>query len=530
MGSLSLEKGKLVSNRNAEEGLHSPPQSFEACLEEARKIFANASADCSKVSLPDQAVMFRDVDRLRWFMLPSEALEILQRGSRCEIASDVPFVPKSYESYTPRNWVDFVPEIPSVTTANIVQKAMKTAKAELDPKSKSLVNIEDLGRVSNNFDNSPTARNSLVTDNRRKSLEKIVDRQPISNLISTMSLMDVTREEFNDGVQVTSSSVLELNPDDGENNQEESSSLKFERRDSKRIALVSKSVISRGWHTPPKSIYKPTVEAINEFKMLRDGDKVLVCLSGGKDSLSLLHTLHQYQYAASASGVKFLLGAITVDPQSSFYDPSPLIPYLETLGVSYFYEEQGIIEKASQIPDLQSICSFCSRMKRGRLYAAARREGWNVLALGQHLDDLTESFFMSIFHNGRLRTMKAHYAVKENDLRVVRPFVYVREKDLRQFAEYQGLPIIAENCPGCFDAPKERYRIKQMLAQQEVMFPKLFASLLSALHPLMAFGRVGVESKIMGTRFSWKKDGEDANFYFNLDDEEIDAMHEPTQL
>lgn len=112
-----------------------------------------------------------------------------------------------------------------------------------------------------------------------------------------------------------------------------------------------------------------------------------------------------------------------------------------------------ILEQAESA-ECTSICSFCSRMKRGRLYAAARSNGYNVLALGQHLDDLAESFLMSTFHNGRLRSMKAHYAVKERDLRVIRPFVYVREKMLRQFAETKNLPVIAENCPACFEAPK----------------------------------------------------------------------------
>ena len=101
-----------------------------------------------------------------------------------------------------------------------------------------------------------------------------------------------------------------------------------------------------------------------------------------------------------------------------------------------------------------SICAFCSRMKRGRIYAAARRKGYNVLALGQHLDDITESFFMSVFHNGRLRTMKACYTNAEGDLKIIRPLIYAREKNLRKFAEGSKLPIIAENCPACFEAPK----------------------------------------------------------------------------
>ncbi|KAK3696713.1 hypothetical protein QZH41_013068, partial [Actinostola sp. cb2023] len=201
-------------------------------------------------------------------------------------------------------------------------------------------------------------------------------------------------------------------------------------------------------------IFEKAEKAIEEFSMINDGDRVMVCLSGGKDSLSLLHALHQYRYQAKSKGIMFEIGAATVDPQSTAYDPRPLIPYLASLGVPYFFEQQGIIQQAAQLPACESICSFCSRMKRGRLYACARREGYNVLAMGQHLDDLTESFLMSAFHNGLLRTMKANYTVQEGDLRVIRPLVFVREKELRQFADKAKLPVIAENCPACFEAPK----------------------------------------------------------------------------
>jgi len=131
-----------------------------------------------------------------------------------------------------------------------------------------------------------------------------------------------------------------------------------------------------------------------------------------------------------------------------------------------------------------SICSFCSRMKRGVLYATARREGYNVLAMAQHLDDLAESFLMSALHNGALRSMKAHYLIDAQDIRVIRPLVYVREVEAESFAETSLLPIISETCPACFEAPKERYRTKCLLATQEALFPNLFQSLLKTLLPL----------------------------------------------
>jgi tRNA 2-thiocytidine biosynthesis protein TtcA len=116
--------------------------------------------------------------------------------------------------------------------------------------------------------------------------------------------------------------------------------------------------------------------------------------------------------------------------------------YLKELNVPYFFESQNIIEEAKKCDASSSIfisnsivCSWCSRMKRGILYNTARREGYNVLAMGQHLDDLSESLIMSIFHNGYIRTMKAHYVIDEGDLRVIRPLVYVRERETKKFCQ-----------------------------------------------------------------------------------------------
>uniref|UniRef100_A0A0M3HHU8 ATP_bind_3 domain-containing protein n=1 Tax=Ascaris lumbricoides TaxID=6252 RepID=A0A0M3HHU8_ASCLU len=105
--------------------------------------------------------------------------------------------------------------------------------------------------------------------------------------------------------------------------------------------------------------------------------------------------------------------------------------------------------------------------------------------MGHHLDDLAESFLIAAFQNGNLSTMKAVYITRDGALRVIRPLIYVREKALREFAESNKLPIIAENCPACFEKPKERYRMKQLLATHELIFPQLFSSLRSALHPLL---------------------------------------------
>jgi tRNA(Ile)-lysidine synthase TilS/MesJ len=221
------------------------------------------------------------------------------------------------------------------------------------------------------------------------------------------------------------------------------------------------------FHKPGKAVLRKAYEAVVEHGMIQEGDRILVGVSGGKDSLALVHVLQFLKQNYRWLGVKFDFGCVTVDPQTEAFDPSPLKVYFEELGIPYFYEEQCIIQAARNAKsDVDSICSFCSKLKRGRLYATMRREGYNVLALGQHLDDLAESFLMAAFHNGFLRTMKAHSTPEQRDLRVIRPFVYTRERDLAAFAAQHGLPVIAENCPACFSAPKERARTKQLLAAQ----------------------------------------------------------------
>jgi len=234
---------------------------------------------------------------------------------------------------------------------------------------------------------------------------------------------------------------------------------------------------------PIKKIMAPVKRAVMEFGMIKDGDRLLLGLSGGKDSLTLLHVLHSLQ-TSSRLPFNFEFGACTVDPQTDAYDPTPLINYCKQLGVPYYFESQNIIETAMTC-QASSICSWCSRMKRGILYNVARRHGYNVLVLGQHLDDCAESFIMSILHNGYLRTMKAHYTIDEGDLRVIRPLTYVREKELKMFAREHLLPVINENCPACFEMPKERARVKTLLSNQEHLFPDLYHSLETAMRPLM---------------------------------------------
>ncbi len=233
---------------------------------------------------------------------------------------------------------------------------------------------------------------------------------------------------------------------------------------------------------PPRSILRSAGSAIADYDMIRPGDRLLLGLSGGKDSLSLIHVLLSLRDKAP---VPFTLAAATVDPQIEGFDPSSLRDYVTGLGIPYYYRRQAIVERALKTMRGDSFCAYCARMRRGILYATAREHGCNVLVLAQHLDDLAESFLLSAFHGGSLRTMKAHYLNDAGDVRIIRPFVYVRERQLRDFAATAHLPVIADNCPACFRMPGQRQHMKELLAREEHGHPRLFANLLSAMRPLM---------------------------------------------
>ena len=231
----------------------------------------------------------------------------------------------------------------------------------------------------------------------------------------------------------------------------------------------------------PKSLMRPIGQAVTEFKMINEGDRVLLGLSGGKDSLTLLHALRHLQRHAP---IQFSIAAITIDPEIEGFDPSKLKNYLAELDIPYFYESHDMTKQAEEQMKKDSFCSFCSRMKRGMMYSTARREGYNVLALGQHLDDLAESFLMSAFHGGQLRTMKANYTNQDGDIRIIRPMIYVRERQTTEFSKEVSLPVIPDSCPACYAMPTEREHMKQLLAKEETHNTHLFNSLKTTLAPL----------------------------------------------
>ncbi|HHB92516.1 MAG TPA: tRNA 2-thiocytidine biosynthesis protein TtcA, partial [Thioploca sp.] len=154
-----------------------------------------------------------------------------------------------------------------------------------------------------------------------------------------------------------------------------------------------------------------------------------------------------------------------------------------------------IMEQAKKNLQRKSFCAYCARMKRGIMYRIAREQNYNVLALAQHLDDLAESFLMSALYSGSLRTMKAHYTNDAGDIRIIRPLVYVRERQNADFAV--DLPVIQDSCPACFTAPTQREHVKQLLANEEREHKDVLHNMLHAMRPLMIKKGTPVDEKYL---------------------------------
>lgn len=212
-----------------------------------------------------------------------------------------------------------------------------------------------------------------------------------------------------------------------------------------------------------------TANAITDYRMIEDGDRVMVCLSGGKDSYALLEMLRRLRLRAP---VRFEIMAVNLDQKQPGWPEHVLPEYLERIGVPYRILEQdtyGVVKRV--LPEGKTLCSLCSRLRRGALYAAASEMGMTKIALGHHRDDLIETLFLNMFYGGKLATMPPK--LRSNDGRhvVIRPLAYVPESYLERYAELKEFPIIPCNLCGSQENLK-RAQIKQMIRQWERDEPK----------------------------------------------------------
>jgi tRNA(Ile)-lysidine synthase TilS/MesJ len=231
-----------------------------------------------------------------------------------------------------------------------------------------------------------------------------------------------------------------------------------------------------------KKISKLVGKTNAQYGLIKEGDKVLVGFSGGKDSTTLIHALKHIQRVAPYN---FEFKAVTITygmgEQVQF-----LADHCKEHGIEHEIVDTEIFELVGEkIRKNSSFCSFFSRMRRGYLYSTALEQGYNKLALGHHLDDAMESFFMNFFYNGTMRSMPPIYKA-ENGLEVIRPLIFNRERQLRAFADTNELSVIGdEACPGLrFDIkmPHARQKTKELLAQLEEDNPQIFVSMKSAFN------------------------------------------------
>lgn len=227
-----------------------------------------------------------------------------------------------------------------------------------------------------------------------------------------------------------------------------------------------------------KRIRRQVGEAIADFDMIADGDRIMVCLSGGKDSHALLDVLLALQPKAP---LRFELIAVNLDQKQPDFPADVLPKYLESRGVEYRIVEQDTYSVVKRVvPEGKTMCSLCSRLRRGALYRAAEEVGATKIALGHHRDDVLATFFLNLFHGGQLKAMPAKLRSDDGKHVVIRPLAYVAEDDLAAYAEQKAFPIIPCNLCGSQEN-LQRKVVGEMLAEWERKNPGRIESILRAI-------------------------------------------------
>ena len=219
-------------------------------------------------------------------------------------------------------------------------------------------------------------------------------------------------------------------------------------------------------------------KAIEDYAMIAEGDKVMVCLSGGKDSYTLLDMLLSLQRSAP---VRFELVAVNLDQKQPGFPPEVLPDYLSGLGVPFHVIEQDTYSVVKRvIPEGKTMCGLCSRLRRGALYRWAAENGVSKVALGHHRDDIVETLFLNMFFGGKLKAMAPKLRSEDGRHIVIRPLAYVAERDIERYARARNFPIIPCKLCGSQDNAQRR-AVKAMLQQWEAAYPGRTESIFSAL-------------------------------------------------
>ncbi|MBC6428489.1 MAG: tRNA 2-thiocytidine(32) synthetase TtcA [Cellvibrionales bacterium] len=227
-----------------------------------------------------------------------------------------------------------------------------------------------------------------------------------------------------------------------------------------------------------KRLRRNVGRAIVDFNMIADGDRVMVCLSGGKDSYGLLDILRGLQRTAP---VEFELVAVNLDQKQPGFPAHVLPDYLEKLDIEYHILERDTYSQVKQlVPAGKTYCGWCSRLRRGILYGFAEQIGADSIALGHHRDDIVETLFLNLFHGGKLKAMPPKLLSDDRRNMVIRPLAYCAEADLAAYAEYRQFPIIPCNLCGS-QTGLQRQQIKRMLADWQRAQPGCIESIFAAI-------------------------------------------------
>jgi tRNA 2-thiocytidine biosynthesis protein TtcA len=218
--------------------------------------------------------------------------------------------------------------------------------------------------------------------------------------------------------------------------------------------------------------------AIADYRMIEAGDRVMVCLSGGKDSYTMLAMLMSLQRSAP---VDFELLAVNLDQKQPGFPAHVLPEYFDAVGVPYRIIEQDTYSTVTSIIEPgKTMCGLCSRLRRGALYRLAKEEGATKIALGHHRDDMVETLFLNMFHGGRMKSMPPKLRTDDGEHVVIRPLAYCAEKEIERYARYRQFPIIPCNLCGSQEN-LQRVKIKQMLQAWEAETPGRVESLFRAM-------------------------------------------------